>query len=110
VSERDIVLTQAADVLARAAADDPRAVPADELQRLLAAAIRLYAARDEAGYPIEPFPSSHAAPPGEGMPSATDVCLATTAMLDAVTVEVFELAMWKTWSATPGGDAQRLGD
>jgi hypothetical protein len=95
-------------VLAHAAVNDPRAVSAEELQRVLAAAVRLYAARDEAGEPIEPFPARQALDPDEPLPSATDVCLATTAMLDAVTVEVFELAMWKTWSATPGGDAQEL--
>jgi hypothetical protein len=99
VSERATALADATDALQRASGD----LDADELgelQRLLAAAVALYASRLQAGATAGPFPA--AAPP-----TATDVCLTVTAMLDAVSVEVFELAMFKSWSATPGGDAQR---
>lgn len=113
MSDLSGALHEAADALEAAVADadadadaNADAVPGAALQRLLAAAVRLYAARREAGGVDSPFPDpALAAAPA---PNATDVCLTATDMLDAVSVEVFELAMWKTWNAMPGGDAQRL--
>ena len=65
------------------------------LQRLLAAAVTAYAARQVAGDQISPFPQA-------GVPDASSVCLAVSAMLDAVSVEVFELAMWQAWAGATG--------
>jgi hypothetical protein len=65
------------------------------LQRLLSALVRAFHQHGERGGVIPPFP-----PPGVGAPTptASEVCLTCTQMLDAVSVEVFELAMWKTWT------------
>ncbi len=47
---------------------------------------------------LTPFPAGEA-------PAASDVCLLAAQMLDAVQVEVFELALWKTWAHREGSDA-----
>jgi hypothetical protein len=65
---------------------DPQAV-----QQLLGVAVALYAAKVESAGVIPPF-----APGAE--PSASEVCVATSQMLDAVSVEIFELALWKSWA------------
>ena len=72
------------------------------LQRLLAAAVKLFARRLENGELSDAF----AMGAGSLDPTASEVCITATRMLDAVGVEVFELAMFKTWSAIAGGDAQ----
>lgn len=74
---------------------DPAAIGAlsdAELQTLLAAAIRSYAARAEAN--DEPLP---ALPPDSGV-TATEAMLAVSAILKAVNIQVFELGMWQSWS------------
>jgi hypothetical protein len=68
------------------------------VQRLLAAAVRLYAAKVDGGERIEPFTAA-----GSALAvTATDVCVTASAMLEAVQVEVFELAMWRGWSRVGG--------
>jgi hypothetical protein len=64
------------------------------VQQLLAASISLYARKIDLEGWLPPFSERPDAP----TPSATDVCLATTQLLEAVSVEVFELALWKTWA------------
>jgi hypothetical protein len=59
-------------------------------QRLLTAAVRLYAARVAAGSSIDPFTDLDAV-------TATDVVITVTRMLEAVEVEVFELGVWQNW-------------
>jgi hypothetical protein len=110
-------LTRAAVALETEAADahDPA-----ELQRLLAAAVRAYAAlrergeADQPGQPGQPGERGERArrggrlgpfPPGTEV-TATDACVAASAMLEAVSVEVFELAMFETWAVTPTPDAR----
>jgi hypothetical protein len=66
------------------------------LQRILAVAVRAYAARYEAVGELPPFPPPTEAAP---TPNASEVCRAATLMLEAVSVEIFELAMWQTWTA-----------
>jgi hypothetical protein len=61
------------------------------LGRILAAAVKLYA-REVERTGVEFAPFADAEPP-----SATEVCVAASAMLRAQTIEVFELAMWNTW-------------
>jgi hypothetical protein len=67
--------------------------PSDaEIQNMLAQAVRLYAERAaelEGGLPAFPADASM---------TATEIMVATTAMLKAVNLQVFELGMWQTWS------------
>lgn len=84
----------ATQVLTRAVADGELAsVPDAELQALLAAAVRLYAARVEQHGRCHAFPADTV--------SATDVAVTATAMLEAVDVGVFELSMWQTIKGAP---------
>ena len=64
----------------------------DELQSLLAATIREYAARAETS--DDPL----AALPPESDVSATEAMLVVSAILKAVNIQVFELGMWQSWS------------
>ena len=73
----------------------PRDLDPVMLQRLLAAAVTAYAARRVAGDEIPPFPQA-------GVPDASSVCVAVSAMLDAASIEVFELAMWQAWAGVAG--------
>lgn len=75
------------ELLARGAVER---MPDAEVWRLLAAAVRLYAAKREAGMEPAPFPK------GES-PTATDVVVAVTDLLRAADVELFELGMWQVW-------------
>lgn len=63
-----------------------------ELQDLLAAAIKSYAARAEAS--DEPLPAFSA----QSGVTATEAMLAVSAIMKAVNVQVFELGMWQSWS------------
>ncbi len=70
-------------------ASDPP--PMHELQKLLALAVRLYASEYHAGCEEPIFPQGHGV-------SATDVMVASTAMLKAVNIQLFELGMWQMWA------------
>jgi hypothetical protein len=63
----------------------------EDVQTLLALAIRLYVSNYHAGREIPIFRE------GNGV-SATDVMIASTEMLKAVNVQLFELGMFQTWS------------
>ncbi len=63
----------------------------EDVQKLLALAIRLYVSNYHAGRKVPIFQ------PGNGV-SATDVMIACTEMLKAVNVQLFELGMFQTWS------------
>ena len=63
-----------------------------DLQSLLAAVVREYAARAETR--DDPLP---ALPPESGV-TATEAMLAVSAILKAVNIQVFELGMWQSWS------------
>lgn len=62
------------------------------VQRLNAVAVRAYAGQGMTSGAPPAFPG------GAGLPTASDVCFTVTQMLDAVSVEIFELAMWKSWA------------
>ena len=84
------------DELRRAVAD-PVGVDAAHVQQLLAAAVSLYAAKVELEGRLPAFSGAEA-------PTASEVCLAATGMLDAVSVEIFALALWKSWAhSSPEG-------
>jgi hypothetical protein len=68
----------------------PDAIDREELQRLIVAAVRLFAAKAETD---GPFP---VAPPG--VLTATEVMVAAGALLKAANVNVFELGLWQSWS------------
>ena len=65
-------------------------VSADALQKLIAAACRLYSARSEAGEQFTPVPKHSI--------SATDVMLTASGLLRAADLAVFELGMWQSWT------------
>ena len=70
---------------------DVGAVPEASIQEGLTAFVKLYAARREAGAQFPPVA------PGGGV-SATAAMILTTALLQAVHVELFELGMWQAWA------------
>jgi hypothetical protein len=65
-------------------------VSAPALQKLLAAACRLYRARREAGEDFTPVPKNSI--------SATDVMVTASGLLKAADLAVFELGMWQNWT------------
>ncbi len=65
-------------------------VTAEALQKLIAAACRVYTARVEAGEPIMPVPKNSI--------SATDVMVTASGLLRAADLAVFELGMWQSWT------------
>src|SRR5207302_248673 len=70
-----------------AASDALTDVSNDDLQRLLAAALRLYSAKVEeyGDFPIAP----------QGSVTATDAMIGSTGLLAAANVAVFELGCWQ---------------
>lgn len=67
------------------------AIDREELQRLMVATVRLFAAKAEAEG------SFQIAPPG--VLTATEVMVTAAALLKAANVNVFELGLWQSWSA-----------
>ena len=65
-------------------------VTAEALQKLIAAACRVYAARLEAGEQFMPIPKNSI--------SATDVMVTASGLLKAADLAVFELGMWQSWT------------
>ncbi len=81
-------------VLARKILDLPEGEsPSPEMiQEGLDALTKLYTVRFQAGERWDPFIN------GRGVP-VTSVMIMTTAMLQAVNIELFELGMWQAWSS-----------
>jgi hypothetical protein len=65
-------------------------VTAEALQKLMAAACRVYTARTEAGEQFTPVPKNSI--------SATDVMVTASGLLKAADLAVFELGMWQSWT------------
>ena len=65
-------------------------VTAEALQKLIAAACRVYTARLEAGEQFTPIPKNSI--------SATDVMVTASGLLKAADLAVFELGMWQSWT------------
>jgi hypothetical protein len=65
-------------------------LPDEALQRMLTAAVKAYAARQETDPDLYPFTDPDAV-------TATEVVVAVSKLLEAVEVEVFELGVWQTW-------------
>jgi hypothetical protein len=71
-------------------AGDPADICDASLQQLIAAAVRVYSNKVErfGGFPAV----------SGGSITATDAMIATTALLKAVNVQVFELGCWQNWA------------
>jgi hypothetical protein len=65
-------------------------VSAEALQKLIAAACRVYTARVEAGEQMTPVARNSI--------SATDVMVTASGLLKAADLAVFELGMWQSWT------------
>ena len=70
---------------------DAGGVPEEPIQRALTALVKLYAAKREAGARFSPILP-------DGGVSATAAMIVTTALMQAVHVELFELGMWQAWA------------
>ena len=80
-----------AATLERCIVDDKLdAVSAEALQKLMAAACRVYTARAQAGETFTPVPRNSI--------SATDVMVTASGLLKAADLAVFELGMWQSWT------------
>ena len=79
--------------LARGIASDGTvdSVSDQAVQQLLAAAVRLYAAKRDAGSKLAAFT-------GEDAVTATEVAVTCVGMTEVVNLELFELALWAGWS------------
>jgi hypothetical protein len=90
----------AADAVTAATTALTGAISADQLdqfspelmQKLIAAAIRVYSAKVQAGEPFLPF---H---PSAGRVSPTDVMITASSLLKAADLQVFELGMWQSYT------------
>ena len=65
-------------------------VSVEALQKLIAAACRVYTARNEAGEHFMPVPRNSL--------TATDVMVTASGLLKASDLAVFELGMWQSWT------------
>jgi len=80
-----------AAALERSIVDDKLdTVSAEALQKLIAAACRLYTARAQAGEQFTPVPRHSI--------SATDVMITASGLLRSADLAVFELGMWQNWT------------
>jgi hypothetical protein len=66
------------------------AVPQPVVQQMFALAVKLYAAQRAAGGEFAPVPD------GDSI-TATEASVATTALLTAVNLDIFELSLWRHW-------------
>jgi hypothetical protein len=82
---------QLAATLERSIVDDKLdTVSAEALQKLIAAACRVYTARAQAGETFTPVPRNSI--------TATDVMITASGLLRSADLAVFELGMWQNWT------------
>jgi len=80
-----------AATLERSIVDDKLdTISAEALQKLMAAACRVYTARAQAGEKFTPVPRNSI--------SATDVMITASGLLRSADLAVFELGMWQNWT------------
>jgi hypothetical protein len=89
-------LREAAEILTRGVADPDWVAKLEPalLQKLLGAIVTLYAGKVDLDSWVAPFAEDGTA----NVPTASEICFTAVQMLDAASVEVFELAMWKSWA------------
>lgn len=86
-------ITALAELITAAAEQGRGETVSDEnLQRIVTAAVKLYAERFQAGERV--------APVSEPGVSATDTLIFVTALLKSANLELFELGMWQSWSGS----------
>ena len=83
----------AASLEAAVSAGQAGAVPDDAMRALMTALIKVYAAKFDEG-------QRPALLPADSGVSATAVLVATSALMKASNLEIFELGMWQSWSGT----------
>jgi hypothetical protein len=88
----DAVTAAIASLTGALSADRLDQVPPDLLQKLMAATIRAYSAKVQAGEQFLPF---H---PTSGRVSPTDVMITASSLLKAADLQVFELGMWQSYT------------
>jgi hypothetical protein len=92
----EATLREAAEILTRGVADPDwvEKLEPELLQKFLGAIVTLYAGKVDLTSWVAPFAEDGTA----NVPTASEVCFTAVQMLDAASVEVFELAMWKSWA------------
>ena len=88
----DAVAAAVAALTGAISADRPETFPPALLQRLMAAAIRAYSAKVQAGEAFLPFDDRTA------RVAPTDVMITASALLKAADLQVFELGMWQSYT------------
>jgi hypothetical protein len=73
------------------AAGDLASLSAESLQKLMAAAVKAYSAKREAGESFLPLNAA-------GRVTPTDIMLTSSQLLRAGTLQVFELGRWQSWT------------
>ena len=76
----------AGDLIVQAKEDS---ISPESIQKLMTIAVKVYVARRISSPDLTPFTGT--------VVTATDVAVATTQMLRAVNLELFELALWNGW-------------
>lgn len=74
------------------AAGDLTSLSNDSLQKLMAAVVKIYSAKREAGDHFLPLNAA------AGRVTPTDIMLTSSQMLRAGNLQVFELGMWQSWT------------
>lgn len=73
------------------AASDLESLPVESLQKLMAAVVKAYSAKREAGESFLPVAAA-------GRVTPTDIMLTSSQLLRAGNLQVFELGMWQSWT------------
>jgi hypothetical protein len=90
-SEASADVKRVAAALERSIVDDTfGALSPEALQKLIAAACRVYTARRQAGEQFAPIPKNSI--------TATDVMITASGLLKSADLAVFELGMWQNWT------------
>jgi hypothetical protein len=88
----DTMATAAAALTRAVSAHDLDAMPQDALRQLIAAVVRAYSAKVQAGEQFLPFEFN------SNRVSPTDVMLTCSGLLKAADLQVFELGMWQSFT------------
>ena len=88
----DAITAAVATLNAALSRDEIDAVPVEAVQKLMAAVLRVYSAKVQSGEYFLPFD------PGTGRVAPTDVMIATSNILKAADLQVFELGMWQSFT------------
>ena len=85
------MIATAAAIEQAIAASDLGSLPNESLQKLMAAAVKAYSAKREAGETFLPVSTA-------GRVTPTDIMLTSSQLLRAGNLQVFELGMWQSWT------------